>query len=530
MKKKPFNPPFPKAALGPVLGGAARFITDVNQTPYETAVVNVMAAAFLVCQGRYNVTWREGKSSPLNEYFWCDAVSSEGKTEVYDLAFLPILAFEDQQTALKDIFAKEFETQYSLWHQKVKASQRHIAKLFAQEKCTADAEAHLNRLMSEEPPPRKFAQFRMTDTSAQAVPVHLDSEYPYAILISDEVLVLLESGALSNVGMLNQMWSASRWQTKRVTRKSIYLKNVCLSIFIQGQPKITDGYLKKNGQKLHDSGLWSRFNYARPESMVGHKTDKPIERRNELIEPYYARLRALLSPYEGPDIPQQQELLLTEAARQELARYRLMADKASGAGGHFERMGGAALKGPEHAVRFAAVLHIINGNEGPIDLDTIKNGIKIAAWFLNQHRLHLLLPTQAEQDAIAVEEFITQKVAPYCPGIATDGPELSRRMVPHRLRKVELLWDALKVLEADGKVRIYGERNKPWGVELLHWFPKAPFDPKTVVDSSGNLQHGLRWSMFSQKNRLAIKEHMNPSAPIPEADPGYCLWPGAYLE
>lgn len=511
------------------MGGAARFITEVNETPYEMAVANVLAAVFLVCQGLYKVTWREGKSSPLNEYFWCDAVSSEGKTEVYDLAFLPILAFEAQQTALKKIFVKEFENRHSLWHQKVKTSRRHIAKLFAQEKCTADAEAHLNRLMSEEPQPRKFAQFRMNDTTAQAVPVHLDSEYPYAILITDEVLVLLESGALSNVGMLNQMWTSSRWQTKRVTRKSIDLENVCLSIFIQGQPEITDGYQKEKGRKLHASGFWSRFNYVRPESMVGNKSDKPIERRNELIEPYYARLRALLSSYEGPDIPQQEELCLTEAARQELARYRLMADKASGEGGHFERMGGAALKSPEHAARFAAVLHIINGNEGPIDLDTIKNGIKIAAWFLNQHRLHLLLPSQLELDAVELEQWISQNIVPRCKGSAVDGPQLSR-VVPRRFRGIDPLWEVLKLLEADGKVKISGSKGHPWNVELTYWFPKAPLDPKTAVDISGNLKPGLRWSTFSPEDQLAIREFMNPRAPTPSADLGYCLWPGAYLE
>ncbi|MFC6284942.1 MULTISPECIES: DUF3987 domain-containing protein [Polaromonas] len=529
MKEKPFNPPLPKSALGPVLGGAARFITEVNETPYEMAVANVLAAVFLVCQGLYKVTWREGKSSPLNEYFWCDAVSSEGKTEVYELAFLTILAFEAQQTALKKIFVKEFENRHLLWYQKVKTTRRHIAKLFAQEKCTADAEAHLNRLMSEEPQPRKFAQFRMTDTTAQAVPVHLDSEYPYAILITDEVLVLLESGALSNVGMLNQMWSASRWQTKRVTRKSIDLKNVCLSIFIQGQPKITNGYLKKNGQKLHDSGFLSRINYMRPKSMVGNKSDKPIERRNELIEPYYARLRALLSLYEGPDIPQQKELFLTEAARQELARYRLMADKASGEGGHFERMGGAALKSPEHAARFAAILHIINGNEGPINLETIKNGIKIAAWFLNQHRLYLLLPSQLELDAMELAEWIGHSLIPRCKGTSFDGPMLSR-LVPPRFRGIVRLREVLQVLEADGKVKICGEKNHPWTVVLPGWFPQAPFDPREVIGDCGNLKPGLRLSFFTEEEQLAIREYINPSTPIPQPDPRYCLWPGAYLE
>lgn len=114
MEKEPFNPPFPLEALMEVMGGAAHFIQRKNQTPVEMGACSVLAACALVCQGLFNVRWRENKTSPSTLFILVDARTGERKSAVDDIAFLRIRVFNDEQVALAQEYEKEYQARKSV--------------------------------------------------------------------------------------------------------------------------------------------------------------------------------------------------------------------------------------------------------------------------------------------------------------------------------------------------------------------------------------------------------------------------------
>src|ERR1043166_4619421 len=72
-------PEFPIEALGPVLGPAAKAISDRVQAPITICGNSVLAAAALVVQGHANVKLPTAQVRPISEFFITVAASGERK-------------------------------------------------------------------------------------------------------------------------------------------------------------------------------------------------------------------------------------------------------------------------------------------------------------------------------------------------------------------------------------------------------------------------------------------------------------------
>jgi len=183
-------------------------------------------------------------------------------------------------------------------------------------------------------------------------------------------------------------------------------------------------------------------------------------------------------------------------------------------------MRGAASKITENCARIAAILHTMEKRDGLIGVDVLRNAIKLAAWFLNQYRMRFCPLSQLELDMIALDDFITDKVAPrFSKEKAVPGPYLCRHG-PHRLRPVERMWSVVKALEARGKVRVWGQKGGAWNVQLVDWFPQA-------LNTTPNIGDESRRIIDNWERRLVRQS--DPTPPTIPAE-GYELWPGLYLQ
>lgn len=521
MEEYPFDPPLPTDALMRVLGGSTHFIHLTNQSPVEMCACSVLAASALTCQGLVDVRWKDHGKSPTNLYFFVEAESGERKSSNDDIAFSEIRKFDAEQGALARAAEDVYEMHFALWALKLKQIRNTIAKKFAKGQCTADAESQLAGLKSQEPQKRKFAQLLLLNLTPQALARHLGSVYPYAGLITDEGAAVFSGGALGDLGMLNKLWEAGIWSSDRITRERIELLVARLTIYIQVQPSIMDDFLERRGKQFHGSGFSSRGLYAHPKSRQGERLQQYIDIPAEAIEVYQERIRELLSRSAGPLPPEPAILELSPAASDLLKWFSREIEKELKNGGRFSLMRGAASKITENCVRLAATLHMMEGLNGPITVEVLRNAIKLSAWFLNQYRMRFCPRSQLELDMIELEDNITEKIAPrFAKQTSVPGTYICR-YGPRRLRQVDRLWEVLKALESRGKVKVWGDRGTPWSVQLTDWIPRAPVQ---VPRGNDTMAQSFRFLRFD-------KQPDQPVPPVLEVKiDGYELWPGVFLE
>ena len=88
--------PYPVAALGPVLAGAARAISEKCQCPPAIAAESVLGAASLTAQRLADVGLPFGQTRPLSLFFVTVAGSSDRKTSADNEALIPVRTREKE--------------------------------------------------------------------------------------------------------------------------------------------------------------------------------------------------------------------------------------------------------------------------------------------------------------------------------------------------------------------------------------------------------------------------------------------------
>jgi hypothetical protein len=291
-----------------------------------------------------------------------------------------------------------------------------------------------------------------------------------------------------------------------------------LFIYIQIQPGLLEDFIRGSGKQFHASGFSSRVLYARPPSTQGTRRHRFIDIGTEGIERFQDAMRALAKEYEGTEPPSPEPVALTERASDLLKWFADKVEGELGENGRFRLMRGLASKIPEICARAAGIMQRTERYIGPISVEVIRGAIRIGAWHLNQHRMRFCPYSQDELDAMALDEFITRKVATRV--IKTkvlEGPWLCR-FGPSALRDAETMWRAAKMLESQGKLKVWGALGKSWSVHLNDWFPAPHLTP----------QDEPRERMSNAFARWRDPPRMPTPAQEPE-EPGYVLWPGVRL-
>ena len=521
MQNQPFDPRFPTEALMGVIGGAVKFLTDKNETPIEMCACSIFSAAALVCQGLYDVSWREGKRSPTSLNITVEAESGERKSANDDDAYLHIREFDRQQESLEKASNAAYHSDHALWSLKANQARKLIAKLSARNDCTVGADRRLKELLTNEPHKRKFPRMLIVDTTQPALVDHLANTYPYGGLNTDEGSGLFKSGVLRDYSMLNKFWDAGNWSSNRLSRGRTDLRDCRFSFYMQIQPDIMDGLIAKGDNHYHLTGYSSRALHVCAKSTQGERDNPFIEILIKDIEPYHARVRELLARYAKPTIPSPALLTLSKPAAELLVYFSRLREKELGEGGRFRHMRGFASKIVENTARIAAILHSMEKMEGPITVEVMRNAIKLAAWFLNQYRMRFCPQSQLELDMMTLEDFITDKVAPrFEKQRSVPGPYLCR-YAPRQLRQVDRLWEALKGLEACDKLKVWGNKGHSWWVYLASWFPPPPL--ASPVDP---FEYPARITKFDKFSAIYALPVLEPNIPAN----GYELWPGIFLK
>jgi hypothetical protein len=250
------------------------------------------------------------------------------------------------------------------------------------------------------------------DVTPQALGWSLANSWPSASLWSDEGGTIVGSYGMNNdsilgfFSLMNRLWDGNDYETKRKQAEQFRISGRRFTCQIMLQDAVLQQLISTNQGLSRGTGFLSRFLISRPESTMGTREYALPPDDDTALMAFHNRIAELLKIPLGFDDNgrlQPTVITLSQAAKNVWIEYFNEVEKQLSPFGEFVDIKDFASKNAENAVRLAGCFHVFeNGPTGQISLDTMTQGISIAAWFLNEIR-RLMLNLSMPQDVMDAE-------------------------------------------------------------------------------------------------------------------------------
>jgi putative DNA primase/helicase len=358
---------FPFAALGPILGNAAKAISQDVQAPDSLAAGSVLAAASLAVQALANVFMPHGSRSPLSVYVITGAGSGDRKTGVDAVACKEIEAVRQQQarTLTKDL-------------------ERYAADMREREK----NDSEITR-----PTPKSLTT---SNATIEGISKLLKNQSHVGVFSAEGGEMLSgysmrgeqRSAALA---FYLKGWSGESIDSLRSGDGLSVLLSRRIAMHVLVQPVLL-------GQLLSDplaqgQGLLARCLIAQPETLAGYRPYRdcnPNENPdviafNSVIEGLLATTLPLRQDGDGYEL-EPRDLHLSDAAKELWVAFYNEIELQQASGKELDGARPFASKAAEHAARIAGIITLCeNPHATLIDYDAMDGGIQVTGFYLTEH-------------------------------------------------------------------------------------------------------------------------------------------------
>jgi hypothetical protein len=292
--------PYPLAALGEVLSGAAGSIAAKCQCPSALAAQAVLAVASLASQRLADVRLPYGQTRPLSLYFVTVAASGDRKSTADNEALIPARMYEKN-------LKREYETAHSAWRVRYAAWDAERRKIENDKSLDRPGrEAELTALGNAPIEPIK-PLLTAPEPTVEALAKH------WPILPGALGLFNSEGGQmtgghgfgpdhrLKTAAALSTLWDGAGIRRLRAGDGITDLPGRRLALHLMVQPDAAAAFLSE--PILRDQGLLSRFLIAAPETLAGKRAWR--EAASDLGAPMRRYVAVILDLLERP-APQRQ--------------------------------------------------------------------------------------------------------------------------------------------------------------------------------------------------------------------------------
>jgi Protein of unknown function (DUF3987) len=358
--------PFPLAALGDILGGAAEAIVDRVQCPDATTGQSVLGAATLATQGHANVELPHGRCAPLSNYYVTVDESGGRKSEADRHALWPIRRREEALRAAHDLDLPLYEQHREAWE----AQRRQILR--AQGKGAAktleDKKAELNAL-GPAPHSPLIPLLTCPEPTFEGLCRLLAGGHPSVGVFSAEGGQFIgghgmsEDNRLKTAAAMSSLWDGEAVRRVRAGDGITILPGRRVAAHLMLQPGVAIGLLAD--ATLIDQGLLSRVLASHPDSLAGLRLWRDPRPESETkLKRYGVRLLSILEAPLPLAPGKHNELVLpalclSPEARRLLIQFGDHVERSLAKGGLFDSIRPLANKLGEHAARLAAVLTLV---------------------------------------------------------------------------------------------------------------------------------------------------------------------------
>ncbi|HUC60422.1 MAG TPA: YfjI family protein [Alphaproteobacteria bacterium] len=360
---------FPIDALGSMLGRATKGIADIVQASTAMTGTSVLASATLAVQAHADVKMPYGMTRPVSGLFVSAGVTGDRKSAVDDLATRAIQHCQD-----------------ALWAQFEIEQERYEAALESAAKIGVA-------------PPRapRTPQFLMDDPNAEGIYRLLSEGRPSIGLFSDEGgrflggYAMSEDQRLKTATTLSLLWDGKPLSRVRGGERASFLpgRRFCANVMLQ--PYLLETVL---GDKLlKEQGLLSRTLITAPASLMGYRLYRDPDPASEKAVDDYTNhlLRILAVPprmrASSPHALDCRPLPLSPVAKARWIVFHDDVERRLTEDGELRPISGLAAKLPEHAVRIAGVLALVDDvGVAEIDAAHMEAGIELARHYGREAR------------------------------------------------------------------------------------------------------------------------------------------------
>jgi hypothetical protein len=355
---------FPFAALGDLLGNAARAIAGDVQAPGALAGGSVMAAASLASSPLANVYMPHGQRAPLSLYVITGAASGDRKSATDAVACHAV----DEQ-------------------------RKHQARKHAEDFQRWESESAGKKKTELTPPPA--AQVLTTsNATTEGIAKLLKSQSVVGVFSAEggEMLgghSLRDDKRVAGMSFFLKAWGAEVLDSLRGGDGLSVLLGRRLSLHVLVQPVILGQLLSDpmaNGQ-----GLLARCLIAQPDTLAGTRVFRRVDplanpatvRFNERIKELLNQAPRTWDTGDGFEL-KPDDLHMTPDASAAWVEFYNQTERAQAPGGELEGARPFASKAAEHAARIAGVVALVEGCNR-IELSHMLGGIELAGFYLGEH-------------------------------------------------------------------------------------------------------------------------------------------------
>ena len=371
--------PYPFAALGSILGGAALALHEAVQAPDAACAQSVLAAAALVTQPLANVCM-DGRAYPLSLYLVTIAGSGERKSGVDRIVLKPIR--DHQQRLLQEygVAKQAYDLEVKRWSEPLPLKGKPVRKL----------------ALPKELPEKPCRPFLLvSEPTIEGLIQQLREGYPSIGLFSDEAGGFLggysnrEERRMHATASLCKLWDGDPLDRVRRTDESSIVYDRRMSMHMMGQEMLLD--LLVQDRMSEGLGLLSRCLIAYPASMLGRRTYFNGDvGRHSAVQQFQRQCQHLLGLSLGPSgrVPSElalRNLPLSTEARIQWIAYHNDNERKLTAHGVFQDMVRLASKAPEHVLRIAGVLSVFEDPKvTEVPLEALQRAVILTEWYLQE--------------------------------------------------------------------------------------------------------------------------------------------------
>jgi len=432
----------------PLLGEAIHEATLRFQAPRRMVEIAAFGAISTVGQYLVDVKTPHQVVGPVSLATLTIAGSGERKSAVQRCFFETIRRNDD---IVEDLFAEdlnEYEANLSEWKSKQRKLERAIRSGHASAK--NELEGHI---AARPVRPRKLILiYEDVTPMAMLSGIH---ETGVGGLVTSEGSVMTEGRTYDSVPHMNALHSGDSVTITRVNKPSLRIKNARLTMSVMIQPVFFEGATGKKWEKIYGSGHWSRFLICYDKSTMGQRFSNGRSHATDHIAKYNKRMIELIdqlhAAWKQPSFQRKVLEFTPEAAD----LWVKTADEIEGQlspGGFYEQVQDHGSKLAEMIARLAALLHLFEGFDGGISVDTLRVAMEVCRDCSHDYVKIFSKPPQEESDAYVLNQFFDKYRSM---GQWHLPKNTARQISPNSLRKDRRFYIALEKLRLDGQLSIY---------------------------------------------------------------------------
>ena len=197
---------------------------------------------------------------------------------------------------------------------------------------------------------------------------------------------------MRNLATLNQLWDGATLPVERRSSESFTVRGARLTMALQVQESTIRAFFESTKGLARGTGFLARFLVSWPASTQGtrHFTEAPANW--PALASFNDRLTAILNrpaPIDDDGGLTPAMLTLAPGAKAAWVAFHDAIESELSSGRELYDVRDVASKTADNAVRLAALFHTFSGSIGPIDIEAMESGARLAAWHLSEARRFL---------------------------------------------------------------------------------------------------------------------------------------------